>query len=92
MPSTLEGSVFERDYREIRPFEAYTTHAENAPAPRFVPIDDIIGGNMTGIEDVRSQMSDGRSDIWCDLNGRRLQKEPAQKGVYLRNGRKVIIR
>ena len=88
----LEGSVFERDYREIRPFEAYTTHAENAPAPRFVPIDDIIGGNMTGIEDVRSQMSDGRSDIWYDLNGRRLQKEPAQKGVYLRNGRKVIIR
>ena len=33
-----EGSVFEREYRVVRPFEAYTVHRGNSPAPRFVPI------------------------------------------------------
>ena len=87
----LEGSVFERDYREIRPFEAYTIHNAAGPAPRFVPVLDM-NGDATGIEDVRWQMSDGRSDLWYDLSGRRLQQKPTQKGVYLYDGRKVIIR
>ena len=88
----LEGSVFERDYREIRPFEAYTTHAANAPAPRFVPIDDINGGNMTGIEASLVNSEEVNSEKWYDLNGRKLQKKPTQKGVYLLNGRKVVMR
>jgi hypothetical protein len=86
----LEGSVFERDYREVRPFEAYTVHTNEGSAPRFVPVMEISG--TTGIEDVRGLMSNGRGDKWYDLNGRRLQQKPTQKGVYLNNGRKVIIR
>ena len=86
----FEGSVFERDYREVRPFEAYTVHTSDGSAPRFVPIQEI--GSTTGIEDVRGLMSNGRGDKWYDLNGRRLQQKPTQKGVYLNNGRKVIIR
>ncbi len=45
----------------------------------------------TGIEtmsDVRGQMS----DVWYDLNGRRLEMKPATKGVYINNGRKVVIK
>ena len=86
----FEGSVFERDYREVRPFEAYTVHTSDGPAPRFVPIREI--GGATGIEDVRGLMYDGRGDSWYDLNGRRLLQKPTQKGVYMNNGRKVIIR
>ena len=86
----FEGSVFERDYREVRPFEAYTVHTNEGSAPRFVPVMEISG--TTGIEDVRGLMSNGRGDKWYDLNGRRLQQKPTQKGVYLNNGRKVIIR
>jgi hypothetical protein len=26
------------------------------------------------------------------LNGRRLQQKPTQKGVYLNNGRKMVVR
>lgn len=85
----LEGSVFERDYREVRPFEAYTVHTSDGSAPRFVPIQEI--GSTTGIEDVRGLMSNGRGDKWYDLNGRRLQQKPTQKGVYMNNGRKVVI-
>ena len=89
----LEGSAFERDYREIRPFEAYTVHRSNTPAPRFVPIKDMTNGDVTGIEDVKGLMSDGRGEgAWYDLNGRKLQQKPKQKGVYIQNGRTMIIK
>ena len=86
----LEGSVFERDYREVRPFEAYTVHRSNGPAPRFVPIVEM-DSDATGIEDVRGLMSDGRGDQWYDLKGNKLQQKPTRKGVYILNGRKVVV-
>ena len=87
----LEGSVFERDYREVRPFEAYTVHRSNGPAPRFVPIIEM-DADATGIEDVRGLMSDGRGDQWYDVNGRKLQQKPTKKGIYILNGIKVVIK
>ena len=88
-----EGSVFEANYRDIRPFEAYTVHEGNyGPAPQYIPVFDLNEAGFTGIEEVRCQMSDGRSDVWYDLNGRRLQSEPTQKGVYLHNGRKQVVK
>ena len=86
-----EGSVFEANYRAVRPFEAFTVHHGNGPAPQFISVFEM-NGDVTGIEDVRCKMSDGRGDNWYDLNGRRLQQKPAQKGVYLNNGRKVVVR
>ena len=86
-----EGSVFEREYRDIRPFEAYTFH-QGSPAPRFLPISDLNGDDATGIEEVRSLMAEGRDDVWYDMSGRRLQQKPAGKGVYILNGRKVVIK
>ena len=86
-----EGSVFEANYRPVRPFEAFTVHHGNGPAPQFISISEM-NGDVTGIEDVRGVMSDGRGDNWYDLNGRKLQQKPTQKGVYLNNGRKVVVR
>ena len=86
-----EGSVFEREYRDIRPFEAYTFHQGGA-APRFLPISDLNGDDATGIEEVRSLRAEGRGDVWYDMSGRRLQQKPAGKGVYILNGRKVVIK
>ena len=86
-----EGSVFEREYRDIRPFEAYTIH-QGGSAPRFLPISDLNGDDATGIEEVRSLMAEGRGDVWYDMSGRRLQQKPAGKGVYILNGRKVVIK
>ena len=87
-----EGSVFEVNYRDIRPFEAYTIHEGNGPAPQFIPVAGFIAGEAMGIEDVRSLMSDDSGENWYDLNGRKLQHKPTQKGVYLNNGYKVVIR
>ena len=85
-----EGSVFVANYRNIRPFEAFTVHNGKAPAPQYIPIFDMNG--TTGIEDVRGLMSDGRGEKWYDLNGRRLQQKPTQKGVYILNGKKTVVK
>ena len=88
--SYFEGSVFERDYREVRPFEAYTVHRQNSgqPAPRYVPIKAI--GGTTGIETINPEsLTVGQ---WYDLEGRKLQGKPTQKGVYISNGRKVVVK
>lgn len=88
-----EGSVFEANYRDIRPFEAYTVHEGNyGPAPQYIPVFDLNEAGFTGIEEVRCKMEEGRSDVWYDLNGRRLQGEPTQKGVYIKNGRKQVVK
>ena len=91
--ANLEGSVFERDFREVRPFEAYTVHRSNTPAPRFVPINDINGGNLTGISDASLVNSEKvNNEKWYDMNGRQLQQKPTKGGVYILNGKKVVLR
>jgi hypothetical protein len=77
--------------RSVRPFEAFTVHHGNGPAPQFISV-SAMNGDVTGIEDVRGLMSDGRGDNWYDLNGRRLQQKPTKKGIYIQNGKKTIIK
>ena len=84
-----EGSVFEANYREVRPFEAFTVHNGNGPAPRFVLISEMMGG-ATEIESLTPALSEGEG-AWYTIDGRRLQKKPTRKGVYLNNGRKVVV-
>ena len=50
-----------------------------------------INGNETGIvtmSDVRSQMS----EAWYTLEGRKLDKQPTAKGMYIHNGRKEVVK
>ena len=88
-----EGSVFERGYRAVRPFEAYTIHHGSSPAPQFISIADVTNGdNLTGIDAILVNSEKVNSEKWYSVNGQELQKKPTRKGVYLHNGRKVIIR
>ena len=32
------------------------------------------------------------NDYWYNLDGRRLADKPAQSGVYINNGKKVVIK
>ena len=63
------------------------TNDSQQQARSFV-LDFGEGETTTGIismSDGRSQMSDG----WYDLQGRKLDKQPAKKGLYIMNGKKV---
>ena len=65
--------------------------AASAPAgaPRLTI--GIGGGDTTGIN-AASREDMNTNEDWYDLNGRKLQGHPAQKGLYIRNGRKVVIK
>ncbi|MBR3456415.1 MAG: prolyl oligopeptidase family serine peptidase, partial [Bacteroidaceae bacterium] len=52
-----------------------------------------FGGESTGIKDiiVSSGLSDSLGN-WYTIDGRRLNGTPTQRGIYIRNGRKFIIK
>lgn len=53
----------------------------------------ITSGDVTGIH--TSQLSDTDSqipDIWYTIGGQKLHKKPTRKGIYLHNGKKVVIK
>lgn len=45
--------------------------------------------NIIATEDVESRMRDG---VWYTLDGRRLSGKPMARGIYVNNGRKVVIK
>lgn len=49
--------------------------------------------NATGISDI-SEDNDIRivDDIWYSLDGRKLSRRPNQKGMYINNGRKIVVK
>ena len=88
-----EGSVFEQGLRAVRPFEAFTVHNNNQsnPAPRYIAINEIGNGTL-GIDATLVNREEVNSEEWYSLDGRKLQGKPAQKGIYIQNGKKVIIK
>ncbi len=61
---------------------------------------NVDGENHTGIIDAPSSAGDHQRDAWYDLSGRKLITTPTlgegrgrlPRGIYLRNGRKVVVR
>lgn len=72
----------------MKGFRAYFLLKGNAASASSFSI-DFGDGETTGIDDVRSQMSDVGGEVY-NLNGQRVA-QPA-KGVYVVNGKKVIIK
>jgi hypothetical protein len=54
----------------------------------------IVFDDATGVESVELRTENGEfaTAAWYDLNGRKLDKMPTKKGVYLFNGRKVVVK
>ena len=51
---------------------------------------DWPDGSATGISTINAGDTD--SDNWYDLNGRKLQGKPQKKGLYIRNGQKMVVK
>ncbi len=100
-----EGSVFERDYRDVRPFECYTMHKSGTGGSRFITLGDLNSGDGTGIQNLTLTLSEDEGAIY-DLGGRRVdssmvngqwskikgQRSKLSKGVYIQNGRKRVVK
>lgn len=74
----------------FKPFRAYfqlnTTANVRVYHLNFGDGDETTG--IVSIEDGRGQTE----DVWYDLNGRKLDGKPTQKGVYINKDRKVVIK
>ena len=94
--SYAEGSVFISNYRSVRPFQAYARHSSGARGDdddRYIPLTSIGGGDddTTGIMEVIQTTDNGAGD-WYSLDGRKLSSKPMKKGVYIQNGKKIVIK
>ena len=90
-----EGSVFISNYGSVRPFHAYALHSNYARGEdsHYIPLTSIGGGDgdTTGIMEIIQPAVNG-TEAWYSLDGRRLNAKPTKKGVYVNNGRKVVIK
>lgn len=77
---------------EVPPYRAYLTYntvIDGAKGFSFV-IDDTIDDVPTGIQHPTTNIQ--RSTVIYDLMGRPLQGKPLKSGVYINNGRKMVIK
>ena len=61
--------------------------SESAPACL-----QIAWNYTTGIEDERWKMEDGRSERWYTLDGRCLSGKPNARGLYIVDGKKIVVK
>lgn len=47
---------------------------------------------VVGIEGIKAQQQEDAGYVWYDLQGRQIGGTPARAGVYLHNGKKVVVR
>lgn len=67
----------------------YNATASNAPT-RGIPFD--FGEDETmGISSLTPTLSEGEG-VWYTIDGRKISGKPTQKGMYINQGRKVVIR
>jgi surface protein len=90
-----EGSVFISNYRSVRPFQCYVRHSNQARGTddiQFIPLTSIGGGDdTTAIMEIIQPAANGTGD-WYSLDGRKLSSKPTQKGIYIQNGKKIVIK
>ena len=61
--------------------------AANARGMRMV----FAAEDITGIENLNMNVSE-RNDTWYTLDGRKLDKKPTTRGIYINRGNKVVIK
>ena len=90
--NTLYYSTVDRQIRSCRAYFSVpyiNGHAE-AKARAFALSFD--GEETTGILEVSANSNEVKDDIWYSLDGVRLSGNPTQRGLYINNGKKVVIK
>ena len=73
----------------INAFRAYFMLNEVLSRVAEAKVRFIVGEDATAIEGITPYMEDG---VWYTLDGRQLNGKPTEKGVYIVNNKKVIIK
>jgi len=90
----MEGSIFVSDYREVRPFEAYTLHADASRS--IIALSELFTDIETGIGIIENDCDDVKvynlSGLFVTSGKRDDVMKHLPKGVYIINGKKVAVK
>ena len=76
----------------INAFRAYfQLNSDQASSARAFVL-NFDGGEQTGITTTDFKDFTNSADVWYDLSGRKLSGKPTTKGLYINNGKKVVIK
>lgn len=84
------GAYTEASPLALKPLRAYLDLSANANARPTIFIDEP-DGTTTAINLVNAETEVNTNGMY-DLNGRKIQGVPTQKGIYIVNGKKVVIK
>jgi hypothetical protein len=79
--------VFVKDAIEVGPNKAWLSINTGEPSARIM----LVFDDVTEVKEVK-EVNGIKEVNWYDLNGRKLQAAPTKKGVYIMNGKKVVVK
>ena len=71
---------------------AYFQLAPGEPASPVRAFVLNFGDEYTGIKNGQWSMDNGQSETWLTIDGCKLDGKPTQRGIYINNGKKVVIK
>ena len=79
---------------KIKPLRAYLDLSGNSNASRATIFIDEPDGTTTAIKAVNAEqmLNVVNAEGWYNMNGVKLQGAPTQKGIYIKNGKKVVVK
>ena len=75
----------------VGPTRAYLQLPAESTGGAHIFIEEI-DGSVTAISTINAEGEAVAADGWYTLNGIRLEGAPTEKGIYVRNGKKVVIK
>jgi hypothetical protein len=89
---TTEGTIKPGNYYIYNPrYQASADPGTSTPAPARSL--SIVKDEATGILQLTNdEAKEGFNDVWYSIDGQRLNKKPTRKGIYIQNGKKLILK
>ena len=87
----MQDGMFRKAETPVNGFTVHKAYAKLGSLPAGAKVTFVFDdGEATGIENVDAAEDSERQDVWYNLNGQRVSRP--EHGVYIRNGKKVIIK
>jgi hypothetical protein len=75
----------------LKPFRAYIQFPEGTGASARIFVEEP-DGTETAIKGINAEGQLVEAEGWYTVNGMKLDAAPTQKGTYINNGKKVIVK
>jgi hypothetical protein len=85
----LKSTAIDRTLKSCRAYFHFT--ANNGNSVKALTF-SLNFGDEDGIKDLSKRNQESATDHWYDLEGRQIEQLPIHKGIYIKDGKKVVIK